>query len=567
MTKKLQNLSISTRLALGFAAMVAIVLALGAVALVRVSDIAHQFDVVQRDQYPRIVLANHIKDNAERVARAVRNLFIMTDPADLRGQADDIAAADKAINAGLDKLAERADVADKASLAKVAEARAPYRAARLRVLELLHAGKTDDARTVLLKEMRPAQHTYIQSIDHVIEAEQAKMDAAAAIVDAATASTRWVVGLVLAAACGVGIALALWIIRSTTRPIHDAVRVARAVADGDLTARFDVEGRSETAQLLGALQTMNERLSGIVGGVRTGAEGVATASAQIAQGNQDLSGRTEEQASALQQTSATMTELSTTVRSTSDNAQQANQLALGASSAADKGGEVVSRVVGTMKDIQDTSRKIAEIIGTIDGIAFQTNILALNAAVEAARAGEQGRGFAVVAGEVRSLAQRSAEAAKEIKTLITGSVAQVEQGTALADEAGAAMQEIVASIKRVSDIVNEISAAASEQSTGVGQVEQAISQMDQATQQNAALVEQSAAAADSLRTQAQQLVQSVAVFRIAHGAAAPPPARPSAAAAGPARRAAPPATPAPRQAAVKSKAAAVEAGTDDWASF
>jgi len=241
---------------------------------------------------------------------------------------------------------------------------------------------------------------------------------------------------------------------------------------------------------------------------------VATASAQIAQGNQDLSGRTEQQASALQQTAATMDELGSTVRNNADNAKQANQLALGASAVAVRGGGVVGQVVETMKGINQSSRKIADIIGVIDGIAFQTNILALNAAVEAARAGEQGRGFAVVASEVRSLAQRSAEAAKQIKVLISASVERVEQGTAQVDQAGRTMEEIVGAIKRVSDIVGEISAASAEQSSGVSQVGEAVTQMDQATQQNAALVEESAAAAQSLQQQAQQLVEAVAIFKL-----------------------------------------------------
>jgi len=286
-----------------------------------------------------------------------------------------------------------------------------------------------------------------------------------------------------------------------------------AVANGDLNA--DIPARSDDNEsLMATMVTMRDSLRRTVGAVRGSAEGVATASAQIAQGNQDLSARTESQASALQETAATMDELGTTVRNNADNAKQANQLALGASSVAVKGGEVVGQVVETMKAINDSSKKIADIITVIDGIAFQTNILALNAAVEAARAGEQGRGFAVVAGEVRSLAQRSADAAKEIKSLITTSVDRVDQGTQLVDEAGRTMEEIVSAIKRVTDIVGEISAASSEQSLGVSQVGEAITQMDQATQQNAALVEESAAAAESLRQQASDLVKAVAVFRI-----------------------------------------------------
>lgn len=292
-----------------------------------------------------------------------------------------------------------------------------------------------------------------------------------------------------------------------------AAELVGAVAQGDLSVHIDVKP-GDTTSLIARLAEMRRSLSNVVSGVRSNSENVATASAQISQGNLDLSQRTEEQASALQQTAATMDQLSATVRHTADNAKQANQLTGGASSVAARGGDVVGQVVGTMRNINESSKKIADIIGVIDGIAFQTNILALNAAVEAARAGEQGRGFAVVAGEVRLLAQRSAEAAKEIKTLITSSVEQVEQGTTLVDEAGRTMEEIVASIRRVSDIVAEISSACAEQSSGVTQVGQAITQMDQVTQQNAALVEESAAAAQSLKQQAEHLLAAVAVFRV-----------------------------------------------------
>lgn len=315
-----------------------------------------------------------------------------------------------------------------------------------------------------------------------------------------------------------GLALTRSVFRMLGAEPTDATAAVNAVAQGDLTVAIPVRA-GDTSSLMSALAGMRESLVKVVTEVRGNSENVATASAQIAQGNQDLSERTEQQASALQQTAATMEELGSTVRNNADSAQQASQLARGASAVAARGGEVVGQVVTTMQSINDSSRKIGDIISVIDGIAFQTNILALNAAVEAARAGEQGRGFAVVASEVRSLAQRSADAAKEIKSLIGRSVEQVSQGTTLVDEAGKTMDEIVASIRRVTDIVTEISSASVEQSSGVQQVGEAVSQMDQATQQNAALVEESAAAAESLRSQAQQLVQAVAVFRLSsqHG--------------------------------------------------
>ena len=342
--------------------------------------------------------------------------------------------------------------------------------------------------------------------------------AAAVQANSAYGQARVLVVGLLGAALLLGVTLAVLITHGLIGQLggepHVAVTVARAVAAGNLSTELHVKA-GDTTSLMACLQAMQLSLADTVRQVRLGSESVATASAQIADGNQDLSGRTEQQASALQQTAATMDELGSTVRNNAQNAHQANRLAQGAAQVATQGGEVVGQVVLTMKGINDSSRRIADIISVIDGIAFQTNILALNAAVEAARAGEQGRGFAVVASEVRSLAQRSAEAAKEIKSLIGASVERVAQGSKQVDQAGRTMAEIVAAIGRVSAIVSEISTASAEQSSGVTQVSEAVTQMDHATQQNAALVEQSAAAAESLKLQAQQLVQAVAVFRLA----------------------------------------------------
>jgi len=319
---------------------------------------------------------------------------------------------------------------------------------------------------------------------------------------------------ITALALAIGAGLAWLITRSITRPLATAVDIAETVARGDLTSQVDVTIRDETGRLLLALQNMVQSLVKVVGTVRASSDSIATGSAQIATGNADLSHRTEQQASNLEETAASMEQLSGTVRNSAETARQAAQLARSASEVAVKGGDVVGKVVSTMDEITASSKKIADIIGVIDGIAFQTNILALNAAVEAARAGEQGRGFAVVAGEVRSLAQRSAEAAKEIKTLIGASVDRVETGARLVGDAGTTMEDIVVQVRKVADLIAEISSATVEQTSGIGQVSSAVNQLDQATQQNAALVEQSAAAADNLNQQAATLVEAVKVFKL-----------------------------------------------------
>jgi methyl-accepting chemotaxis protein len=408
--------------------------------------------------------------------------------------------------------------------------------------------------------------------------------AAQAGIDAHHATVLSIV-LMLAVGAG-GIGIGVWFSRSITRPVDNALDVARAIAAGDLTSPVRGAGTDEIAELLKALAAMQASLAGVVGNVRDNSESVAAAATEISQGGNDLSQRTEEQAAALEEAASSMEELGSTVRQNAENAVMANQLALGASTVARKGGAVVGEVVETMKGINESSKRIVDIIGVIDGIAFQTNILALNAAVEAARAGEQGRGFAVVAGEVRSLAQRSADAAKEIKTLISASVERVEHGSGLVDQAGTTMAEIVSAIARVTDIMGEISAASSEQSSGVAQIGQAISQMDEATQQNAALVEESAAAAESLKDQANGLVQAVAVFKLTPGGEAGTSApasraavvKPSAARPRPAPSLAPkkpvpaavapkPARPAPARAPAPAHALEAAAAADDWEAF
>jgi len=381
-------------------------------------------------------------------------------------------------------------------------------------LVALRANDVKEARRLVVEVVRPLYAPVSDGIKALMQFQldeskrtyDTSMERYALIRNVCVASI--VAGLLFAMSFG------FFLIRGISRSLDHAVRASNAVANGDLTVPIVVEGQDEVSKLLEALSVMKGNLAKVVSGVRKNSEGVAVASAQIAQGNSDLSSRTEEQASALEETASSMEQLSGTVKQNADNARQANQLALSASTVAVSGGEAVGRVVDTMKGINDSSRKIVDIIGVIDSIAFQTNILALNAAVEAARAGEQGRGFAVVASEVRTLAQRSAEAAREIKALISDSVERVEQGSVLVDEAGTTMNEVVSSIRRLTDLMGEISAASTEQSAGVSQVGEAVSQMDQVTQQNAALVEESAAAAESLKVQAEQLVSAVAVFKL-----------------------------------------------------
>ncbi len=514
----LNDMKISTRLMLGFGAMALLIALLGAISLFEVSAITLSFNAVAKDRLPKAVSSYEIEGDINLIARAMRNMVIMSEAADVEKEAAHIVAASKDIDTRLDSLVatDKSD-AGKAIVVKVTEARAKYVPIQRKFVELAAAGKTAASEALLLGDLRQAEQSYGDAIDGLLKFLNERMDESAAEVSAAVTSMRLLVGGAVGVALVVALMMALWIIRAITGPINQAVKVSRAVADGDLSMQFDAVGTNETGQLLLALKDMQTSLSRVVGSVRQGSESVATASAQIAQGNQDLSSRTESQASALEQTAASMEQLNATVKQNSDSARQANQLAMNASTVAIKGGEVVAQVVDTMRGINESSHKISDIISVIDGIAFQTNILALNAAVEAARAGEQGRGFAVVATEVRSLAGRSADAAKEIKSLISASVQRVEQGTQLVDQAGVTMTEVVSSIRRVTDIMGEISSASNEQSLGVSQVGEAVTQMDQVTQQNAALVEEMAAAASSLNSQAHELVQTVAIFKLPGG--------------------------------------------------
>ena len=514
--KYLQNLRLAPRMGFGFGSVLLLLVAIAALASLALESAREATVRLTDEDWIKAESVASLETLTRANARRTMELVISQDPARLAHARERIAATRKDIDAKfatLERLVRRPEAIE--LLGRIKEARGVFVASFSQVDAEVSAGQRDAALKRVQDETLPRLDALQERTGALSKLQKKLADESGDAVVAEIHQAKTMMLVLGVGAVVLGSVLAWVLARSVSTPVGQAVSLARRVAEGDLSVRIEAEGRDEVAELMHSLRDMNGRLSSVVGAVRGNAESVATASAQIAQGNADLSQRTEEQASALQQTAASMEQLGSTVNLNADNARQANQLALGASQVAQQGGEVVAQVVQTMHGINDSSRRIAEIIGTIDGIAFQTNILALNAAVEAARAGEQGRGFAVVAGEVRSLAQRSAEAAREIKSLITASVEQVEQGNALATQAGSTMGDIVTSIRRVSDIVAEISAASSEQSSGVGQIGEAVTQMDQVTQQNAALVEESAAAAESLKQQADQLVRAVAVFKLA----------------------------------------------------
>jgi len=475
------------------------------------------------------------------------------------------------------------DAEDARLMVSVVEARKKYLTARDTIMAFKREGKPEEANKLFDTDYVPVSAAYVQVVQAYLDHQRKVIDAAAQAIDAEAAQGRMRMLAVGGVALLIGGAFAWLLTLSITRPVARATALADAVAQGNLSQRVEVDGHDEVAHMMRSLGAMTANLQKMVASVRASSDSIGTASAEIATGNQDLSSRTEQTASNLQQAASSMEQLTGTVKQSADSARQANQLASSAAEVAARGGVVVSQVVATMDEINASSKKIADIIGVIDGIAFQTNILALNAAVEAARAGEQGRGFAVVASEVRSLAQRSAEAAKEIKGLIGASVDKVEGGSRLVADAGKTMTEIVSSVQRVSDIIGEITAASAEQSQGIGEVNTSVTQLDQMTQQNAALVEQSAAAAESLKEQAVKLSEVVATFQLDRSVDLASPQR----ALAPAVRSAPARQPAPlpksvpkpvpkpaRAAAAPLKpvakaatVAAAPADTGDWETF
>ena len=514
----MNQLKVATRLAYAFGLILLFTIITSLLAISKLAEIQENLHDTVLDNNVKIKLNHDMAESVHTVSRVIRSVILLEEQAEKDREMVKLAKAREAYDKSVAVLEKfPSSETGNANRAKIAAASAIARPINNQVIELAMAEKDTEARDLLLKDAGPAVAKWQESLDENIKFQEANnlKQYEESVADYEQARNLLISAGLFSAI--LALVSALLVTRSITSQLGgepgDAVQLAQRVAEGDLSTRIDVKA-GDTSSLMAQLKAMQDSLVQVVSSVRAGSESVAAASSQIAQGNNDLSQRTEEQASALEQTAASMEEMGATVKQNADSARQANQLAQSTSTVAISGGEVVSQVVETMKGINDASRRISDIISVIDGIAFQTNILALNAAVEAARAGEQGRGFAVVASEVRSLAGRSAEAAKEIKTLINASVERVEQGTALVDKAGATMTEVVSSIRRVTDIMGEISASSNEQSQGVAQIGEAISQMDQVTQQNAALVEEMAAAASSLKSQAQDLVQTVAIFKL-----------------------------------------------------
>jgi methyl-accepting chemotaxis protein len=536
---KLKNLKIGQRLGLGFGLILALLVLLTGVALENMDALNETVSKVVKENNVRLDAATDMRDAQRRIAIGIRDIILASDEAQIDQVAKTVDAAWQDYDRAESLLTQLTKAADaRAVLNRIVSARQAAMPLIATARQLGKENKDEEAATYVKAQVVPAVVKWQDAINQLMNLMAARNKADQAAGDQQYEHAR----LLMHGVAGLSILFAIvigWLItRSITHPMRVAVDIAKTVAAGDLTSRIEVDSTDETGELLAALKEMNGALQTIVGQVRNGTETMATATNEIASGNLDLSTRTEQQASALEETASSMEELTSTVKQNSENARQANQLALSASSVATRGGAVVGEVVATMGSINESAKKIVDIIGVIDGIAFQTNILALNAAVEAARAGEQGRGFAVVASEVRSLAQRSAGAAKEIKALIGDSVEKVGEGSRLVNQAGATMEEIVTSVRRVTDIMAEITAASQEQEAGIEQINQAIGEMDAVTQQNAALVEEAAAAAQSLQVQSSQLEQVVSAFRLS--AAASMPARAAVAAARPVVKAAQP---------------------------
>ena len=509
------NLTIKSRLVFVISFLSLLLVGSGIVGISSLSTANSSLKAIYDDRMIPIGQLNHVVRLSSESRMAVAE-SMNGDPAVVVKRMDEVdrrsAEVEKLWNAF---MASGRDAEEKALADKSLESRKKYVAEGLKpTVDALRAANVQQAMELMQGPMSQHYTVFQEQIDNLIKHEERLAHKEFEKTQSMYVMVRNMSVAAMVFGVGLAVLIGLWLIRAISSPLNEAVRVARAVAAGDLSQRIEIRSNDETGQLLTALKAMTESLSRTVGQVRMGTETIGVASREIAAGNADLSSRTETQAGSLEETASSMEELTSTVKQNAENARQANQLVVSASDVAVRGGEVVGQVVETMGSIKDSSRKVVDIIGVIDSIAFQTNILALNAAVEAARAGEQGRGFAVVASEVRNLAQRSAGAAKEIKALINDSVEKVDAGGKLVDEAGRTMDEIVTSVKHVADIMNEITAASQEQSSGIEEVNRAIAEMDEMTQQNAALVEQAAAAAGSMQEQAVKLEQAVAVFKL-----------------------------------------------------
>ena len=565
MTSFIANIKIGKRLGIGFVLILAMTVVIATVGVWRLNDVATSTRAMMAEPLTKERLITDWYGLNFASIRRTAAIVKSSDPALGPYFKEDSAASVKRAAELLKQIEPLiSGEQEKALFAKILEQRKLYSASRDGAVKAKADGDVEGAAKILDGAFTPAAKVYQDLLQELVTMQRTSIDATARQIDASAVRDTSVISMLTVFAVAFGVLCSWLLTTGITRPLRQALALAETVAAGDLTHTVTTSAKDETGALLTALGNMNNNLVSIVSQVRSGTDSIATASSEIAAGNLDLSSRTEQQAGSLEETASSMEELTGTVKQNADNARQANQLAITAAGIASRGGAVVAEVVATMGSINASSRKIVDIISVIDGIAFQTNILALNAAVEAARAGEQGRGFAVVASEVRNLAQRSSQAAKEIKGLIDDSVSKVDIGAKLVDQAGATMDEVVASVKRVTDIIGEISSASTEQTHGIEQVNQAIVQMDQVTQQNAALVEEAAAAAGSLQDQAHGLAQVVSVFKLNEQPGLL--RRPAAAAA---RPAAPAARVAPRSAAVPQKKlpAAKALANDDWEEF
>lgn len=510
----LADLRLRTKLISAFSVVLALTIFLGIFANAKLSSVHERTVDLAENWLPSVVVLGEVTSLTSDVQRFTLRHILAADAGAKKGLEQE---AQKALEQfrklDQDYSARIASPQEKATWEDLKKRWADYLVIQTKAMEASQASNTQVATELVNGKLIVEFGKVSENIDALIALNVKGGKESARQSEQTYDTARWAVWGALAVVIAAGMAIALALSAMMSKPMEDTVAVLKRVAEGDLTQQVQTQRQDEIGDIQRALGQMVRSLADTVNQVRSGADSVATASSQIAQGNTDLSARTEDQASSLQETAAAVEEMAGTVRTNADNARQANQLASAASEVAARGGEVVGQVVDTMNDIQSSSQKISDIIGVIDGIAFQTNILALNAAVEAARAGEQGRGFAVVAGEVRSLAQRSANAAREIKTLINDSVEKVNAGSNLVSTAGTTMQDVVHQVRKVTDLVGEIAHASAEQSQGIGQINQAVAQLDQSTQQNAALVEESMAAAESLRSQANKLAQAVTVFR------------------------------------------------------